>query len=203
MKMVKSEHRSALLEKYRCINVEHDEWWDCVYADFREDMKVVGINVNRMYFSGFCSQGDGACFEGSFDSALTYLDHHHKDQYLMIRKLLEHEGEIYANCFLSHRGGRRYHQNSTAFWVDSDTLTGMLPQPTEFHETIAAQWQRQLRDEVSDLEKDVTEQWRTYMGDLYRKLEEEYDYLVSDEAVWEAIKSNELDMDEEDLDEVA
>jgi hypothetical protein len=52
LKMVKSEHRSALLEKYRHINVEHVEWWDCVYVDFREDMKVVGINVNRMYFTG-------------------------------------------------------------------------------------------------------------------------------------------------------
>jgi hypothetical protein len=198
--MVNSEQRERLLEKYRYINVEHDHWWGSVYEQFREDMKAVGINVTRMYFSGFWSQGDGACFEGLFDSALTYLDHHHKDQYPMIRKLLEHEGEVYANC---RHSGRYYHQNCTEFWVDSDTLTGMLPQPTEFHETIAEQWQSQLEDEVSDLENDVIEQWRTYMGDLYRKLEEEYDYLTSDEAVWDTIEANELDADEEDWDEAA
>ena len=79
----------------------------------------------------------------------------------------------------------------------------MLPQPTEFHETIAEQWQGQLEDEVDAFEKDVTEQWRTYMQDLYRKLEEEYDHLVSDEAVWDTIEANELDEDEEDWDEAA
>lgn len=198
--MVNSEQRERLLEKYRYINVEHDEWWDCVYADFREDMKAVGINVTRMYFSGFWSQGDGACFEGLFDNVRTYLDHHHKDQYPVIRKLLEHDGEVYAQC--EHRG-HYYHENCTEFWVDMDTLTGMLPQPTEFHETIAEQWQSQLEDEVDAFEKDVTEQWRSYMQDLYRKLEAEYDHLVSDEAVWDTIEANELDEDEEDWDEAA
>lgn len=197
---INSEQRERLLEKYRYINVEHDEWWGCVYADFREDMKAVGINVTRMYFTGFWSQGDGACFEGRLDDTLTYLDHHHKDQYPMIRKLLEHGGEVYARC--EHRG-RYYHENCTEFWVDADTLTGMLDCPTEFHETIAEQWQSQLEDEVKEFEETVIEQWRTYMQDLYRKLEEEYDYLVSDEAVWEAIEANELDEDEEDWDEAA
>ena len=198
--MVNSEQRELLLEKHRYINVEHDDWWDGVYETFREDMKAVGINVWRMHFTGFWSQGDGACFEGTFVNVQKYLDHHHKDQYPMIRKLLEHEGGVYARC--EHRG-HYYHENCTEFWVDSDTLTGMLPQPTEFHETIAEQWQSQLEDEVSDLEKDVIEQWRSYMQDLYRRLEAEYDYLTGDEAVWEAIEANELDQDEEDYDEAA
>lgn len=199
---VKLSRRTTLIERYRDINTDY-QWWDCVYSDFTEDMKAVGINVTRMYFSGFYSQGDGACFEGSFDNVRTYLDHHHKDQYPMIRKLLEHEGEVYANC--SHRGRYYYHESSTEFWVDADTLTGMLPQPTEFHEQIAEQWQDLLDKEVDDFEKDVIEQWRTYMRDLYRKLEAEYDYRTSDEAVWEAIEANELDTDaeEEDCDAAA
>jgi hypothetical protein len=57
--MVKSEHRSALLKKYRCINVEHVEWWDCVYADFKEDMRDAGIHVDRILFSGFCHRVTG------------------------------------------------------------------------------------------------------------------------------------------------
>ena len=203
-KKVNSEQRERLLEKYRYINVEYDKWWDCVYADFREDMKAVGINVTNMYFSGFCSQGDGACFEGSLDDTTTYLDHHHKDQYPMIRKLLEHGGDVYARC--KHRG-RYCHQNCTEFSVDCDALTEMLPQPTEFHEQIAEQWQEALDAEVSEFEAGVIEQWRTYMQDLYRNLEKEYDWLVSDEAVWDTIEANELDddedEDEEDWDEAA
>lgn len=190
LKMVNSEQRELLLERHRYINVEHDEWWDCVYENFKQDMREVGIHVKHMYFSGFQSQGDGACFEGSFDNTRTYLDHHHKDQYPMIRKLLDHDGEVYANC---KHSGNFYHQYCTEFWMSADTLTGILPQPTEFHETIAEQWQEELDNEMTAFEEAVVEQWRTYMADLYWKLEAEYDYLVSDEAVWETIEANELE----------
>jgi hypothetical protein len=199
--MVKSEHRNALLEKYRCINVEYDEydeWWDCVYADFKEDMREVGICVDRMYFSGFSSQGDGACFEGSFDNLRTYLDHHHKDQYPMIRKLLASDGYVYVTS-----RGMYCHANSMVFSIEHDTFYRLIECPTEFHEQIVDTWDRHLEDEASDFEKDVIEQWQSYMQDLYCKLEAEYDYLVSDEAVWGTIEANELDMDEEDLDEAA
>ena len=196
---VSSERREKLIEQHRYINVEHEGWWEGVYHNFSEDMKAVGIGVTRMYFSGFCSQGDGACFEGSLGNALTYLDHHHKGQYPMIRKLLEAGGDVYVNC--EHRG-HYYHQNCTEFWADADTLTGMLDQPTEFHETIVEQWQEELADEMDGFEKAVIEQWRSYMQDLYSKLEDEYDHLTSDEVVWEIIEANELD-DEDDYEEAA
>jgi len=191
---VTSSQRASLIEKYRYINVDYD-WWDSVYDMFREDMKAVGIGVQRMYFSGFCSQGDGACFVGSLDSAHTYLDRHHKDQFPMIRKLLEAGGGLYVRC---EHSGRYYHENCTSFWVDADTLTGMIDQPTEFHEQVVEQWQELLEDELSDFEKAVIDQWREYMGQLYSNLEEEYDHLTSDEAVWDAIEANELDQDLED-----
>ena len=196
---VSSERKEKLIEQHRYINVGHHDWWEDVYADFREDMKAVGIDVDRMYFSGFYSQGDGACFEGSLDNALTYLDHHHKGQYPMIRKLLEAGGGVYVSC--EHRG-HYCHQNCTEFWADADTLTGMLDQPTEFHETIVDQWQEELADEMVDFERDVIEQWRSYMQDLYSRLEDEYDHLTSDEEVWGAIEANELD-EEDDWDEAA
>lgn len=191
---VTSSQRASLIEKYRYINVDYD-WWDSVYDMFREDMKAVGIDVQRMYFSGFYSQGDGASFEGSLDNAQTYLDRHHKDQFPMIRKLLEAGGGLYVKC---EHSGRYYHEYCTSFWVDADTLTGILDQPTEFHERVAEQWQEMLEDELSDFEKAVIDQWREYMADLYSNLEEEYDHLTSDEAVWDAIEANELDQDLED-----
>jgi hypothetical protein len=55
--------RTELLEKHRDINV-HDDWWQPTYDAFADDMRLKGIRVYRMFFSGFSSQGDGACFEG-------------------------------------------------------------------------------------------------------------------------------------------
>lgn len=185
-----SERKEKLIEQHRYINVGHENWWEYVYHNFTADMREVGIGVTRIYFSGFYSQGDGACFEGSLNNTLAYLDHHHKGQYPMIRKLLEAGGDVYVNC--EHRG-RYHHQNCTEFWADADTLTGMLDQPTEFHETIVEQWQEELAGEMVDFERDAIEQWRSYMQDLYSKLEDEYDHLTSDEVVWETIEANELD----------
>jgi hypothetical protein len=197
---VSLSQRTALLEKYRYINVEHDQWWDCVESDFIEDMKKVGIEVTQTYFSGFWSQGDGACFVGSLDNALTYLDHHHQGQYPMIRKLLDAGGGVYANC---RQSGRYYHENCTEFWMDADTLTGMVHQPTEFHVEVVDAWQVLLDKEISDFEEAVTNQWRTYMQELYRKLEAEYDHLTSDDAVWDTIEANELIEDTEETEEAA
>lgn len=198
--MVTSSQRTALLEKYRYINTEYGNWWNCVYSDFKEDMKAVGIDVHRIYFSGFSSQGDGACFEGKLDNALVYLDHHHKDQHPVIRKLLENGGGVYINC---DHNGRYYHAYCTTFWAEHDPLHTVMDQPTEFHEAIVEQWGELLVKEMEDFEAAVTEQWRTYMHELYRKLEAEYEYLTSDEAVWETITANELDTDAEDFEEEA
>jgi len=191
LKMTNCEEREELLETHRYINVDHDHWWDCVYADFTEDMREVGIDVRRMYFSGFCSQGDGACFEGGFANIKTYLDKHHVDQYPMIRKLLQHDGSVYAD---SSHTGHYYHSNSVTISVEaSERFYHVLECPTEFHEQIADQWDVLLDIELIDFEREVAEQWRTYMDDLYRRLEAEYDYLTSDEAVWETIEANEME----------
>lgn len=186
--------RERLIEKYRDINVDHD-WWVCVEADFEEDMKAKGIDVTRIYFTGFCSQGDGACFVGSLQDPKTYLDLHHADQFPMIRKLLDHGGSVYAGC--SH-SGRYYHENCTNFSFSIDTLGDVVDCPTEFHEQIVEAWDAKLNDEVQEFETALTDQWRVYMRELYGNLEAEYDYLTSDEAVWETIEANELDKDGDD-----
>jgi hypothetical protein len=186
---VTPEQRSALIEKYRDINTDY-QWWDCTYSDFREDMREVGIAVDRIYFSGFWSQGDGACFEGGFTSVKTYLDHHHQGQYPMIRKMLEHGGYVYVSC---KHSGHYCHENCTTFSIEHDTFYHLIECPTEFHEQVADTMDKQLEYEIDDFEKDVIEQFRSYMQDLYRKLEAEYDYRTSDDEVWEAIVANELD----------
>jgi hypothetical protein len=195
--MVASSQRTALLEKYRYINVEYVKWWDCVESDFTEDMKQVGIQVDKIYFSGFCSQGDGACFVGQLSNALTYLDHHHVDQFPMLRKLIEMDGTVWANS--GHRG-RYYHSNSVSINAECEAFWQCANPKSELQEAVIQRWDGMVDKEIVDFEAALAEQWRTYMDDLYRKLEEEHDHLTSDDAVWDTIEANELieDLEEED-----
>lgn len=194
---VSAATRERLVEKHRYINVDHDQWYDCVYEYFTERMNGVGIAVRKMFFSGFSSQGDGACFEGSLANALTYLDHHHKDQFPVIRRLLACGSSLYAEC--SH-SGRYYHEFSTSFWVDSDTFSGTVYSPSDFHDKMYLQLDAALADELGAFEVAITAQWREYMGELYHELNQEYDSLTDDEAVWDTLMAN--DMVEGDEDEL-
>lgn len=196
--MVASSQRTALLEKYRYINVEHNNWWDCVESDFIEDMKQVGIHVDKIYFSGFWSQGDGACFVGSLDNALTYLNHHHVDQFPMLRKLIEMGGTVWATS--DHRG-RYYHSSSVSINAECEAFWQCANPKSELQEAVIQRWDGMVDKEIVDFEAALAEQWRTYMNDLYTKLEEEYDYLTSDDAVWDTLVANDLieEVEEEEV----
>ncbi|EPI4635923.1 antitoxin of toxin-antitoxin stability system, partial [Escherichia coli] len=77
-----NELSSTAREKARDWYRQHhadSNWYENVYEDFREVCDIFGIDLRQLvfrlsngrfmeepciWFSGFCSQGDGACFEG-------------------------------------------------------------------------------------------------------------------------------------------
>lgn len=184
------------IDKHRHINVEHHDWWDCTCDMFEEDMKGQGIYISNTYFSGFCSQGDGACFEGHLDDVPLFLEKNYKpDDYPMIRKLLDSGGAVKFS--VSH-SGHYYHENSTRYYIEADRLEHCVDAPTDFHEQIVEQWDSILDKEIVDFEKQSVEIFKNHMRTLYRKLEDEYDHLTSDEAVKETILANDLQEESDD-----
>jgi hypothetical protein len=199
-KTVSSKRKEKLIEQHRYINVDYGSWYRDVEYEFTQDMKEIGIQVYRCYFSGFWSQGDGACFDGQINNLMVYLDKHHPDKFPMIRKLREYDYMVTAGC--EHEGSY-YHEYCTRFWVNHSLFTDVMPCPTEFHLSVAEAFDAQLEGEVEEFDTAVTEVFRGYMRELYGRLEEEYTYLTSDEAVWDAIEANELDEDDEDEEDEA
>ena len=53
-------------------------------------------------------------------------------------------------------------------------------------------WDDELSKEVENFETDLEEDIDSLCSMMYRKLEEEYEYLTSDKLVWEGIDANEL-----------
>jgi len=58
--------RERAINNHRDWNVDHGEWAEAVKEQAFDLARYLGINMSQIWFSGFWSQGDGACFEGVF-----------------------------------------------------------------------------------------------------------------------------------------
>ena len=56
------EAQARAIENSRYSEVEHDNWYLPVYEDHTDQLAQVGVADPTIRFSGFFSQGDGACF---------------------------------------------------------------------------------------------------------------------------------------------
>jgi hypothetical protein len=190
-----------LIEKHWDINI-HEDWHEYTIEDFKERMTGIGIEVDRVYFSGFSSQGDGACFAGCVSDWPLFLRSHGYD----VDVLSAHARDNWR--FSVEQRGHYNHENCTSFSHElphpddryiKDEYFALEFYPGEDRGTIAATaWLAILRSTIaSGAEDEFIEIFKDYMRQLYRDLEREYYYQTSAEAVWEAIVANELDIEEQ------
>ena len=188
--------QDEILDKHRHWNVEHVEWWDVVYDDFKHDMAAIGIEVERMYFSGFSSQGDGACFDGRVFSWGDFLPSIYRADPALIT--LAEQAWVFR---VEHRG-HYYHENCTSFYADmacpsdycyselEEFVQAYSPYKTEIQDAVfLANLQEYNYDTLKD---EFTEAFKRHMRDLYSRLEVEYDHLTSDEVVLESLDANDM-----------
>ena len=205
------ERRDALLEKHRNTNVEYDEWWDGVYEQFVEsctekgicvdtrDVRTVGgktVTKPRIYFSGFWSQGDGACFEGRVDDWPKFF------AAAGCPELTDLYEKLTDPLSLSWtHSGHYYHSYSVSF---EDELWATNPYDPDDDVLQCAAWSAVMKDGAifDEKENDFIKFIRGLMDQLYKDLEEEHDYLTDDERVVEYILDHcEDELVEEDEDE--
>lgn len=179
------EAKEKAVENLYNINVDY-EWWDFVYEDTREVGKLMGIDIDNIYFSGFSSQGDGACFEGDYEykkgSVKAIMKYTPKDielhriakEFQMLQKKY-----FYQLSASVKQSGHYFHKYCTVIDVGhNDFYSYRLP---------------------DGCEDDLTELLRDFMEWIYRKLEKAYEYLTSEEAIIETIKANEYEFTEDGI----
>lgn len=184
--------KAKILDKYRDWNVDHLDWWDCVYDQFKEDMENIGIEVDKMYFSGFWSQGDGACFEGWVSDWGLFLESLGYTESALIKHA--------SNGFRLNvrHSGHYHHENCTRFDVDlplpdNDRDQWFLENftPYERHSLLEAVWMAIINKyDRNSLEREFQEAFKDHMRDLYSRLNAEYDHLTSDEAILDSLECN-------------
>lgn len=164
------------------------EWWDAVYDDAQTRAGILGIELDSkrgnspaIYFWGFSSQGDGACFEGSYryaKGAAKAIRAYCNDPEL--HRIADELQKTQSRNFyrlrasMSHRG----HYNHS----------GCMSVSVEDSEN-------QYRD-IGSAEEDITQLMRDFADWIYSQLEKEYEYLTSAECIGELLEANEYDFDE-------
>jgi hypothetical protein len=178
-----------------------DDWWDCIYEDAVRMGALLGISISStrritskgrtydetdIYFSGFSSQGDGACFEGSYRyvyGAYAAIKAETNDRELMriaqelaiiqITRRLQALGDFKASVSSS---GRYSHPGAigVTLELDDDSTEGLEP-------------------DLIGLENDVTQLMCDFANWIYKNLEAEHDYLTSDEHVDERLAEEMFD----------
>ena len=191
-----ARQRDEILDNHRHYNTDHLDWWDCVYDEFKRDMGDIGIEVEHMYFSGFCSQGDGACFEGrvsdwpKFLQSLGYQD-----------SALISLAQQAWHFSVTHKG-HYYHENCTSFASDMASPSDYCYSELDEFVHAYSPYKTEIQDAVfltilqgydyDSLEDEFQEEFKRHMRSLYRRLEAEYDSLTSDESVLEALDANDM-----------
>ena len=168
-------------------------WWDFIYDDFEEVCKILGISIETkkvplmgggtrltpsIYFSGFWNQGDGACFAGRYSyapgSAKSIRSYASQDEKLHsiadTLQTVQKRNFYQLHASISHQG-RYCHEYSMSISVERDSDN--------------------YQEVPSSDEGIVIEQLRELARWLYRRLDEEYEHLTSDEAIDDTMRSNE------------
>ena len=179
---------------------QHDDWWKHIYEDAVRMGVLLGIEicnkypgktrhpVPAIYFSGFHSQGDGACFEGTYNAkldaaALISAEAPQDGELLAIARELtvlqttarlkcggQLEGRITSSSICCHSS----RMDIGAVYVD-----GGDGYPTQ-----------QQQDDLTTL-------MRRFADWIYGNLEAEDGYLNSDECVDEALSQDHYEFDED------
>lgn len=159
------------------------DWYTFVYEDFANICEILGVDLDTkgkpsqpaIYFSGFCSQGDGACFEGNYSyskfAAKKIRDYAPKDVELhQIADMLQdiQRRNFYQLTASIKQTGRYYHEYSMTIDVE-----------------------RNGKNVTVDVENTIIEALRNLARWLYCQLERGYEYLMSNEQIDESLMANE------------
>lgn len=149
---------------------------ESVIDDAKEIAKLMGINISSIYFSGFWSQGDGACFEGRYaytKGALKAIKEHaplDKTLHRIAKDLQEAQRPAFyrLEAHVKHRGHYQHSGRTEIEVYNTEHPYSNVPQ-----------------------EGDIKDALRSFIDWIYSQLDKENDYQNSDEVVDDNIIANE------------
>ena len=167
--------KEKAIENRRYWNVEYN-WWSHVYDWFKDTYPQ--YEDCEISFSGFSSQGDGASFTFRLDSA-------YFEKWVEALDIPEWKKAVLVHYTPQFYGKRNTHHYSHKFTITTDfdfeAFSWRWKNINEFKLEMYGEFLEVLQSEVY-----------THCDELYRTLESDYDYFISDECIIEGMEDAEF-----------
>ena len=169
-------------------------WWDFSYEDFARVAEILGIDLSQkpiplmngkhryepeIYFTGFYSQGSGSSFVGTYSYA--------KGAVAKIKAYAPQDEELHRIAQALQDIQRKHFYR----------LTADITSVRDHYIRVEVNDSENCYRDIGDAENDVRGLMNDFNNWMFKRLEDEYEYLTSDEAVAESIIANEYEFDED------
>lgn len=185
------------------------EWWEGTYEMAIEDGKEKGFYIDKIYFSGFYSQGDGASWTGQVD-VRQWLEENYPDSIGLSAWCQLIQEDVVSKFSKVEANNSHYCHESTMQFSDvEDETDGFFDEHEMLLPSIfkGMQVQHLFDIIVSDdncplkttegITQAITESGRQYAKDIYHRLREEYEYLCSEEMMLDHFDCNDYHFNED------
>ena len=185
------EAQEKALEYYATINTDF-EWYDSTIDFWCENLALLGFTNAKVHFSGFYSQGDGACFDADLEFEILF------ERY--VSEVLEEKVHGDIAVLRNHKSWiHDYLAENTSFHI-------VVVKHRYSHEStrrIESRCNRTTEGKLSRIYANF-EDWleaerRDFSCEIYKDLEREYEGLSSAESVAETIRANEFEFTEQEI----
>ena len=193
------DQQHEVLERFREINVEDEFWYGLAVEEFKEDLRGRGLSCNDVCFSFGCSQSDYASFDAKlfdYEAFLSGMELTEKEKRAAVYMF---ENDFIRLSYESYRFRCVSGLNFEAENPHADYVKGHLDPKTWFFNVDENCKQADAYTFCQELLNKIEWYAEDFGNDaclkLLKRLEEEYDYLTSDEAVRDMILANEYQFD--------
>ncbi len=171
--------QEKVLDNLRDYNTDEGSEWEDM--DFRiEKLEELGFESPEIHYTGFWSQGDGACFTCHGIDIVKFMKKYRlcNEFRILYQNIWQGNLEIYGNIYHS---GHYYHEKSHHLELEYNFLNEISKKREDKIYSAFDKLQAFIEEEIVDIAKDI-----------YRSLEKDYEALSSDSQVSRSIIINEL-----------
>lgn len=156
------------------------EWWTYLDEDFKTILELIGFYRINTYFSGFWSQGDGASFTARYsnEKRIAPKIKSYAPQDKELHRIAKAIQDIQQDC--------KYEFECSIYCTRNYSHS----------HTMRLQFDSYMNDKLIDYEDEFLELCRDLADWYYERLEEEWNFLNSDEAIENHLIMNEYEFEE-------